>query len=146
MRLARASAYALASLADAPDAPDRCLGKPTTTSTTSCVTTSSARRSRSFWPLARRSVSNGLASVPVASERATPTRTVPTSTPSLLPGTQVALGRSAVIAGPLGVAVGAGALGALGAGDARRIVAEVQLPGHRTGDGRRAALGRSGVR
>src|SRR3954469_12213225 len=87
MRLAREAAYALASVADAPDAPDRCLGNPTTTSTTSCVTTSPARRSRSLSSLARRRVSNGLARVPVTSLSATPTRTVPTSIPSRLPGT-----------------------------------------------------------
>src|SRR3954469_3574802 len=86
MRLAREAAYALASLADAPDAPDRCLGNPTTTSTTSCVTTSPARRSRSLSSFARRRVSNGLARVPVTSLSATPTRTVPTSMPSRLPG------------------------------------------------------------
>src|SRR4051794_69314 len=137
MRLARASAYALASLAEAPDAPDRCLGKPTTTSTTSCVTTSPASRSRSLPSFARRSVSSGLARVPVASERATPTRTVPTSTPSLLPGTQLPL-----ISAPIPAAVhpAAGVLAGIasgpGSGHPGRITAEVELPGLRRGTGR----------
>ena len=44
------------------------------------------------WSLARRSVSSGLARVPVGSERATPTRTVPTSTPSTRPARRAGAG------------------------------------------------------
>src|SRR3954452_824254 len=127
MRLARERAYALASLADAPDAPDRCIGKPTTTSTTSCVTTSPAIRSRSLLSLARRTVSRGLARVPVVSERARPTRTFPTSTPIRRPGTQrcdspsaPTIGAVLTILRPVGAVVAPG--------HARRVTPQVQDP------------------
>src|SRR5262245_1332313 len=62
-------------------------GKPTTTSTTSCSATSSVRRSMSLPERSSRdSVTSGVARIGAGSLIATPTRTEPTSTPSLRPG------------------------------------------------------------
>src|SRR5690606_35753050 len=82
-RPASRTANLRAASAAGPSRPDSDVGSPTTTSIASCSATSTTSRATSPFPLL--TVSRGDARTPPGSQRATPIRTLPTSTPNRTP-------------------------------------------------------------
>src|SRR5690606_2491715 len=96
-RPASRTANLRAASAAGPSRPDSDVGSPTTTSIASCSATSSTSRATSPLPLL--TVSRGDARTPPGSQRATPIRTLPTSTPNRTPCLMASL-RSAAQGAP----------------------------------------------